>query len=211
MDPLKRITVFIFLIFILFYQGFSQQVPIGQWRDELPYNKVIAITEGGSRIYCATPYAVFYYDKADNTILRLTKINGLSDIGITAINYSSASQTLVIAYSNANIDLIKNNIVINISDIKRKDILGNKTINRINFIGSYAYLSCGFGIVVLDVNKEEIHDTYYIGQGGNHVNVLGIVKNSDDTLFAASDKGIYKASFQDPDLVDFSRWKKDSR
>jgi hypothetical protein len=211
MDRFIRISVIIFLIFNLFHSGFSQQVPIGQWRDELPYNKVIAVTEGENRIYCATPYAVFYYDKDDNTVTRLSKINVLSDIGITTINYSTSSKTLVIAYSDANIDLIKNNTVINISDIKRKSILGNKTINRINFIGSYAYLSCGFGIVVLDVDKEEIHDTYYIGQNGDHVNVLGLVKNNDDTLFAASEKGIYKASYNDPNLVDFSRWHKDPR
>ncbi len=211
MESVKKVTVFLNLIFFVFHLGFSQQVPIGQWRDELPYNQVISVTEGGNRIYCATPYAIFYYNKDDNTVIRLTKITGLSDIGISTINYSNDSKTLVIAYSNANIDLIKNNTIINISDIKRKSILGNKTINRINIIGQYAYLSCGFGIVVLDIDKEEIHDTYYIGQGGDHINVFGLVKNNADTLFAATEKGIYKAWYKDPNLVDFASWHKDSR
>jgi hypothetical protein len=209
MLSVKQFTVFVSLIFLLIPACFSQQVPIGQWRDELPYNEVISVTEAGSRIYCATPYAVFYYDKEDNTVIRMTKINGLSDIGISTINYSTASKTLVIAYVNANIDLVKNNTIINISDIKRKSILGNKTINRINFIGPYTYLSCGFGIVVLDIEKEEIHDTYYIGHGGDHVNVFGLVKTSDDTLFAATEKGIYKAYYNSPNLVDFASWHKD--
>lgn len=209
MESVKRITVFLTFFIFVFQPGYSQQVPIGQWRDELPFNQVISVTEGGSRIYCATPHAIFYYNKDDNTVVRLTKINGLSDIGISSINYSTVSKTLVVAYTNANIDLIKNNTIINISDIKRKSILGNKTINRINFIGPYAYLSCGFGIVVLDVDKEEIHDTYYIGRGGDRVNVFGLVKNNDDTLFAATGKGIYKAYYNDPNLVDYSRWHKD--
>ncbi len=211
MEPVKKVTVFLTFILFVFHPGYSQQVPIGQWRDELPYNQVISVTEGGSRIYCATPYAIFYYNKDDNTVNRLTKINGLSDIGISTINYSNDSKALVIAYSNANIDLIKNNTIINISDIKRKSILGNKTINRINIIGPYAYLSCGFGIVVLDIDKEEIHDTYYIGRGGDHINVFGLVKNNDDTLFAATEKGIYKAYYKNPNLVDFASWHKDSR
>lgn len=211
MKLIKSVIVFLTLIIFIYHPGFSQQVPIGQWRDELPYDPVISVTEVGNTIYSATPYAIFYYNKDDNSVTRLTKISGLSDIGISTINYSNELKTLVIAYTNANIDLIKNNTIINISDIKRKSILGNKTINRINFIGPYAYLSCGFGIVVLDVDKEEIHDTYYIGPGGDRVNVFGLVKTNDDTLFAVTEKGVYKAYYNDPNLVDYSSWHKDHR
>ncbi|MCX6249364.1 MAG: hypothetical protein NTX61_01295 [Bacteroidetes bacterium] len=211
---MKSVTRFVIsLSFLLYFlqAGYSQQVAIGQFRDELPYNQVISVTEGEDRIYCATPYSVFYFNKTDSSLVRLTKINGLSDIGISNINYNKDLKTLVIAYANANIDLLKGNTIINISDIKRKAILGNKTINRVNFIGQYAYLSCGFGIVVLDVDKEEIHDTYYIGNEGSHVNVLGLVKNDQDTLFAVTEKGIYKAWYNDPNLVNFASWKKEIR
>ena len=189
----------------------AQQIPIGQWREELPYTLCNAVTEADGKTYCSTPYAIFSVDKEDNSILRTTKINGLSDIGISSINYSKPYQTLVIAYSNANIDLIKNNVIINISDIKRKAILGNKTINSIYFIGKYAYLCCGFGIVVLDLEKEEIRDTYLIGKDGSQVNVLGLVKDNHDSLFAATEKGLYKASLKNPNLVNFANWRKDSR
>jgi ligand-binding sensor domain-containing protein len=200
-----------FLFISGFFQAFAQQVPIGQWRDELPYTLVNSITDAGTRVYASTPYAVFYYDKEDNSVVRITKISGLSDIGISTISYSKEYKTLVIAYSNANIDLIKNNTVINISDIKRKPILGNKTINNIYFRGKDAYLSCGFGIVVLDIDKEEFRDTYYIGKDGSQVNVLALTKNQDDTLFAATEKGIYKAGANDPNLSNFASWRKDSR
>jgi hypothetical protein len=69
--------------------GFAQTTGIGQWRDhQLPYNNCIAVKEVGSRIYCATQYSVFYYDKADNSVQRINKVNGLSDIGISSMNYS---------------------------------------------------------------------------------------------------------------------------
>jgi hypothetical protein len=208
-----KLSRYIF-IFILIISGisrvFAQQVPIGQWRDELPYTMINSLTDAGSRIYASTPYAVFYYDKEDNTVVRITKISGLSDIGISCINYNKEYQTLVIAYTNANIDLIRNNTIINISDIKRKPILGNKTINNIFFIGKDAYLSCGFGIVVLDISKEEIRDTYYIGTDGSQVNVLAMTKDQDDTLFAATEKGIYKAWVDDPNLANFLSWHKDA-
>jgi len=210
MNHLQKIFLLI-LLSLLVNTGFSQPVGIGQWRDQLPWSDCISVAEAGSKIYCATPYALFYFDKDDNSVQRLSKINLLSDIGINTISYSSDYQTLVIAYSNANIDLIKDNAVINISDIKRSTILGNKTINNIYFIGKYAYLSCSFGIVVLDVDKEEIHDTYYIGANGGQVNVMSLTKDSNDTLFAASDKGIYIASAKNPNLANYQNWKLDTR
>jgi hypothetical protein len=188
----------------------AQQIPIGQWRDELPYTLCNSVTDAGDKVYCSTPYAVLAVTKEDHSVSRTTKINGLSDIGISCINFNKANQTLVIAYTNANIDLVKNNVVINISDIKRKTILGNKTINSIYFIGTDAYLSCGFGIVVVDLDKEEIKDTYYIGKDGSQVNVLGIINDNKDTLFAATEKGIYRAYSKDPNLANFANWHKDT-
>jgi ligand-binding sensor domain-containing protein len=188
----------------------AQQVPIGQWRDELPYTLFNSVTDAGDRIYASTPYAVVCYNKSDNSVVRISKISGLSDIGISCISYNKEYKTLVIAYSNANIDLLKENTVINISDIKRKQILGNKTINHIHFEGKDAYLSCGFGIVILDISREEIRDTYYIGKNGSQVNVLGLTKSPENTFYAATEKGIYKADATDPNLANYASWKKDA-
>jgi hypothetical protein len=199
----------VFTLYVL--RASSQQIGIGEWRDELPYYMCISVTEAESKIYSATPFALFSFDKDDNSVQRITKINGLSDIGISTINYNKEYKTLVIAYTNANLDIFKNSTIINISDIKRASILGNKTINNIYFIGKYAYLSCGFGIVVLDIDKEEIHDTYYIGPNGTQVNVLSLTKDNKDTLFAATEKGIYRAYANSPNLANYESWAKDRR
>jgi streptogramin lyase len=209
-----KIHTFILLIILLLSPVItsSQGVAVGQWRDHLPYNKCIAVTEAKNNIYCATPYNVFYYDKDDNSINRLTKVSGLSDIGVSAINYHSGLNTLIIAYSNTNIDLIKNGRIINVSDIKRKQMLGNKTIYNIELIDKYAYLSCGFGIVVLDIEKYEILDTYFIGPEGSQINVFDLSHSShDSTLYAATESGVYSASLNSPNLADYSSWVLHSR
>ncbi len=185
----------------------AQQIPIGSWRDELPYTQCISVTEVGNLIYTATPYSIFSVDKDDNSVRRVSKINGLSDIGISCIRYNSSASTVVLTYTNANIDLIRGSNVTNISDIKRKQILGNKTINSIFCYDKYAYLACGFGIVVLDLEKDEIKDTYYIGANGSPVNVLALTAGQDDTLYAATEKGIYKAYIKDPAISNFANWK----
>ena len=206
MRIIKR-TLTVFFSFLIFLTLNAQEMGIGQWRDHLPWSYSISVTEAGNIIYCATPHGIIVYDKDENSVGRLTKINGLSDIGISNISYSNAYQTLVIAYSNTNIDLIMDNTIINIPDIKRKQILGNKTINKITLRNEFAYLACGFGIVVLDILKQEIHDTYYIGPDGNKINVLDITFN-DTSIFAATESGIYYAPVNDPNLSNFNVWNK---
>jgi len=210
-------SLFVFIYFLLFFlmpvnPSFAQEIGIGQWRDHLPYRKVISIAEGENKVYAATPYSLFYYDKTDNSLNRLNKVNGLSDVGISQIAYLPELKTLVIAYTNTNIDLIKNGEIINLSDIKRKPMLGNKTINRISFIGNRAYLACGFGIVVLDIEKEEFPEPiYYIGEQGAAINVNDITYNeSDSIIFAATDAGIYHAPFFNSNLANFAEWTREN-
>ncbi len=192
------------LLFILNYA--YAQIPVGTWRDHLPYNNVKMLADAGNKIFCATPYAVFSYNKSDNSIEKLSKINGLSDIGVSAINYAQNQHTLIIAYSNGNIDLIANNTITNIADVKRKAIQGQKRINNIMVINDLAYLSCGFGIVVLNLAKQEIADTYYIGQNGG-LKVVNQMTYDANWFYAATENGVYKADRNSPYLIDFNNWK----
>ena len=155
---MARFTLFVFFtFFVSLYQVNAQTGNYNQWLDHLPYNNCLAVAEADNIIYAATQYSLFYYNKTDNSKNRLNKVtpDGLSDIGISNIAYCSKLSTLVVAYSNTNIDLVNGTKVVNIPDIKRKQILGNKTINSILVIDKLAYLACGFGIVVLDIEKQE--------------------------------------------------------
>ncbi len=198
------ITLFFALINSLV---FAQGVGVGQWRDHLPYTNAKTLTEAGDRIYCASEEGLFYYSKSETTVDKLSKITGLSDIGFSTINYDSLTNTLVIAYSNANIDLIQDNRIINIPDIKRKIIPGNKIINKIFFKDNYAYLACGFGIVVLDLIKKEIKDTYYIGPNGDNINVTDITCDGNE-FYASTTGGIYHADVNASNLANYNFWSK---
>ncbi|MGE0634890.1 MAG: T9SS type A sorting domain-containing protein [Bacteroidia bacterium] len=186
---------------------FAQGVGIGQWRDHLPYTNAKTLTEAGDRIYCASEEGLFYYSKSETTVDKLSKINGMSDIGYSTINYDSLTNTLVVAYTNANIDLIQDTRIINIPDIKRKIIPGNKIINKIFFKDTYAYLACGFGIVVVDLIKKEIKDTYYIGPDGSSINVTDVTCDGNE-FYASSDAGIFHAPVNAPNLANYNFWTK---
>jgi hypothetical protein len=198
----KIITVF---FLVLSSAIFSQSIGIGNWRDELPYSKTIAVAKSDNIVYGATPNSMFTLRKEDNAMNRYSKINGLSDNGVSTIEYSDSEDVLFIAYTNTNIDLLKNGQIVNISDIKRKQILGKKTINDIYFINEIAYLSCGFGIVLVDVEREEIKDTWYIGDEGNAIEVYDIT-HEGNTIYAATESGIRTADLTSSNLADFQSW-----
>jgi hypothetical protein len=207
MNHYTRFLLFFFIVFS-HVQLSAQSMAIGDWREHLPYNNCIAVSEAGSLIYTATPYGIFTYDRSDNSIQRLTKINGLSDIGLSDIAWNSARKTLVITYTNANIDLLKDNKITNLSDIKRKPILGDKNIYSIVCLDKYAYLCCGFGIVVVDLEKEEIKDTYYLGPEGSPLAVYDLT-NDGSNFYAATASGVYSADMNASNLSNYASWTHD--
>lgn len=187
--------------------SFAQDgVGIGNWRTHLPYQKVIDVEPVGNKIYAATPFELFYYDTQDNSINILNKINGLSDIGISTIAYNESQRKLFVAYTNANVDLVYNDGTIkNMSDIKDKNFVGSKNINSIFFDGDLAYVACGFGIVVFDLKKEEVKDTYYIGNQGDAVNVTDVAFYNG-RIYACTDDGVYYAAQNAPNLANYAAW-----
>lgn len=204
--PVKRngILLLFLTIFLMSGDGIAQ-LAIGQWRDHLSYKKGISVTQNADMVYVATESGVFSLEKYDFSIDRLSKINGLSDVGVRTIRFNPLNNTLLLAYSNANIDLVVGNSIYNISDIKRALITGKKTINNIYFKDHLAYLACGFGIVVLDMNRREIKETYYIGVNGGYINIRDISSDAS-YIYAATDSGVYRASWASPNLADFSAW-----
>ncbi len=197
------------LVFILLFtvNEIVAQIPIGGWRDHFPYVQAKFVAKTGDKVFCATPYALFYYNLEDNSVEKLSRTNGLSDIEPCALRYNSAKDLLVVAYENANIDLIQGNNIRNLNDIKYKSIQGDKKIYHIEFQGNLAYLACGFGIVVIDLDRKEVKDTYYIGQNASSIKVNSIAFDTDN-IYAATESGIYFADRNNSNLVDFHAWQK---
>lgn len=199
-----RHLLLIFLLGILIFRSQAQPA-VGEWTDYQSYARAKNVVDTGNKVYCVTDGGLFSYNKTDNSIQKMSGINGLSDVGIQRLAFSKENGILLIAYQNANIDLLIGNDIFNLSDIKRKQISADKTINNVMFEGNLAYLSCGFGIVVINLDKKEIKDTYYIGKDGGYLNVLDMATNGA-FLFAATANGIYKASASESNLQNYNNW-----
>ena len=162
-------------------------MPIGAWKEYLPYNSAIDVAAGDNKIYCATPYSLFTVDLADNSIERLSRITGLSETGVSAIHYDETNHKLFVAYANSNIDIIYRNDIFNIPDIKRENVAGDKSIYNIYLFNNNYYLSTGLGVIVIDGSRFEVKESWFIGDGGNNVKVNGFA--SDGIFFLCGDRG----------------------
>jgi hypothetical protein len=202
---MKRILLILSILYSINTVTAAQEPAIGQWRVHLPFIKTRSVANTGDKIYCASERGLFYYQQSDNSVVPLSKITGLSELNVNTLRYDPTTGILVVAYTNANIDLINQNKITNISDIKRKNMTGDKNIYGIAFREKKAYLSCGFGIVVLDLEKNEIKDTYIIGPGGTEIKVFDI-DFLGNTIFAATEAGVYTADINNPNLGNFANW-----
>ena len=197
-------TVFLScIIYTVFTQ--AQSLRVGEWRDHLSYKSAQDVCEVGSSIYVSTDRALFEYNIADNSIERINTLNRLSDMGVSSIEGNENS--LIVAYENGNVDIIRGNNTVNLPDIKNASLIADKRINNINIDNNLVYLSCGFGIVVLDLDREEVKDTYFIGEFGAQTNVLS-TSLAHNSIYAATNKGIYRADISHPNLADYQAWEK---
>jgi hypothetical protein len=205
-----------FSVLLFFYATFSfaqvgnPMVGLDQWRIHLPYNDGKFVSGGNDLVYCATQYALCSYKKSDASVQRYSRLTGLSDFEISTIRYSAENKLLLIAYESSDIDLLYDDgTVVNIPDIKLKNIVGGKGINNIFFINQTAYLSCDFGIVVVDLIRHEIRDTYYIGPGGTSV-IVHQFGYTGARFYAATDKGLLYADASSQTLFNYESWSQDT-
>ena len=178
--------------------------PIGQWREHLSYRQALQVVKG-DQLYCASNNAVFSVSQ-DGSLNRYSKMNGLNDLDISTIGWDQESGQLVLAYSNSNLDVLKGSIVKNIGDIKRSTIAGNKRVASIFCRNGFAYLSTGLGVVIADLGKYEIKDSWFLGKNGAQISVLSFTADATD-FYAATEDGLKKAAITDPNLSNSNNWR----
>ncbi|MBN1388981.1 MAG: T9SS type A sorting domain-containing protein [Bacteroidales bacterium] len=200
---MSRYSLIIVLLSHLCMAG--AQGPMGSWTEHLPYRSLNFVSAGKEEVYGSTDFAITIFNKTYNEVKKLSKVNGLSDCGISTIEYSEDSEVLVIAYTTGNIDIYKDGAVTNIPDIMNTFISGDISINRLRTYGKYAYLTYNDGIIVIDIEKREIRDSWKPSADGvqNEVFDLNIF---DDTVFAATGTGLFKAAADHQGLAYFGNW-----
>jgi len=199
------------LLILLTTWNVNAQLAMGKWRTHFAYNAISQVTQTENKIFALSDGSLFSIDKEadcvdnDGCMEYYSKMNGLNDAGIVRIDYDKYSKKLLIMYKNGNIDMMSSGGIINVPDLYNKPLSLKKTINHVTFTPDKAYLSCEFGIIVMNTKKNEVADTYYIGPNGSEVKILSTAILGDQ-LYALAQNAIYKANINEPNLVNFEYW-----
>lgn len=193
---MKRTIYLLLFVLCITYTGLSQTTG---WTSHASYHNTTAVAEGNDNVFAVANGALYSYGKEDQSLRFYTKENGLSDANIDTIAYHPGTHTLLIIYSNSNIDLFTDNGIRNIPFLMNNVTIQDKEIQDISFHNNHAYLSGRFGIMALNLSKQEITDTYNIRRNVHS----SIVHN--DRLYAMTDEGLWYAPLT-VNMVDPNNW-----
>jgi len=176
---------------------------IGEWQEHLPWQRSRYVTQSSEKVYYATEWAVVEIDKSERSSRFITKVEGLSDVGINLLRYNASAKVLLLVYTNSNLDLFypADRSVLNLPIIqKNPNIVGDKQIYNVFFDGKIAYFACGFGILKFDLEDAEAEYTVFTSIPVRSFAIY------NSYLWAGTEDGLYRLPENDENPADFSRW-----
>jgi len=208
----KNRPYFTFVLLLLWPSAFclaQNDIPIGQWRTHFNYDQSFITTVFDEKVYSSASHSLLEVDLATQAVSKLSKANGLSDVGITALAAHAPSQSLVVGYANGNIDVLREGATYNLVEIKNANINTGKRINDIFFAENSMYVTTTFGMVEIDLETFDVLNTF--GELGNNGTVMAVYNGEmkGDTIVLATENGILTASrASGMNLLDFRNWKR---
>ena len=177
-----------------------------KWTDHLSYKNAFDISVWGAKIIVASEFGVFIFDEEDNSLNKLSKINGLLGERITSIKALTIDDAFVVGYETGDFSVVySDSRILHVNDVKNSGVSGDKIIYSVAEYGDNIYLGTTFGIVEYNIIKEEFGDTFYFGENGGYIQVNDITI-LNNYIFAATNTGVYKADVENPYLVDYNQW-----
>ena len=185
------------LLFALLLPTQAQRV--GAWRSFPASYNTVAVAEASNLVFGLADGTLYSYGKEDSRVTFYSRQTGLSDFGIKLIGYNPAVRMLLIAYTNGNIDLMSEEGIYNLPFLKNAGNIADKEPLGIDFHNERAYLSTQFGIVVIQMDKKEIAETYRFNLPTYSVCI------QEETVFVATGEGLRRANMRD-NLLDNQNW-----
>lgn len=180
-------------------------VPIGQWRTHVSYNSVNSIAVTPEKVYAASGTGIMVLDLSDRSLSVLTALNGLSGDIISTLAFDPVSGELFIGYSSGVLGVISGTDIAHFNWVREST--GEATIRHIAFANGMSYLATPYGLVVFDVARHEVRETWRnLGENGTPLSlfqsaILG------DSIYLATEAGVLAGRRTD-NLLDYHNWKR---
>ena len=165
------------------------QTASGIWTAHYAYRPAQFVAVDGSRVYCAQRSGLFVYDADRKVLTTKSKVDGLSDAGISAMAFDETTSTLVVGYAGGGIDLLSGRQSHCVDALKGQQQYVDKRVRHIFCHKGLAYLSCSFGVMVVDLKHRQLLHACLVGSGGQAVEVSAVALWQDQ-LCAATAEGL---------------------
>jgi ligand-binding sensor domain-containing protein len=175
----------------------------GAWRDHFAYTQGADVLVQGGQAICVTSAGLLFFDGEAE---KISKVNGLSDFGLTAALYDEQSGCIFVGYDNGSIDVLRSadprkirqgNQTKKIEAWKNFVTHGRKGINR--FLRVDDLILVATNAQMLEIKNEEIRANYTIDEYNYTIDEYNDTLAVQDlallgnTIAAATPKGLYTA------------------
>ena len=197
-------VIFLFLCCCPFL-SIASSIATEGWKTYLSYYHTNSVEESNEQVFVVAEGSLYTYGKEDQSIRPYYKGNGLNDNTISLIRYNRQTSSLLIVYDNSNIDILEGHTAVNLPYLYTSTSFREKRVNTVLIQDRYAYLCTAFGIVVIDMERKEVKDTYNLTLNITSCAVLGDYIYACTTDRASAPSGILRASLND-NLLDRANW-----
>jgi len=186
----------------------AQLQATGQWRTHLSYRDAKVCQASENYVYAASFSGFFRVKQGSGELQKLGTQEGFAGLEVTCLNFEPQRSCLFIGYADGNIDLLfGDQRIVNIPGFAQKMLIGDKRILDVSFRDNYALVSTQFGLLVVDLVRHEIKDSYTaIGPLGSALAVWSSAVYRD-SLFVGTPLGLRKAPWNATlNLNDYQNW-----
>ncbi len=203
---MRKYVVFISLL-IWNTIGFAQ-VP-GTWNEYFSFRNVQQLESVDDNVFALSGNGIFIYNTSSQEIQKITKLNGLSTVGLTCMAFCDSTSSFLIGYNDGALDILDYPSLKAkpISTIANKSLYGSKRINAIAMKNDTAVIATEFGVLTFSMRSQKFISTTILSNDGSYVPAKSVTVDRG-TLYAATTKGIFSANLSNANISDFSSWTK---
>lgn len=134
----------------------------GTWQAFPAMRQVQAIASSDGTLWAGTDGGVFRYDPASGEIRRYTTVDGLSSPAVRSLAIDERHAAVWIGHASGTLDRLdpRTGAIRTFFEIARADRYAQRGINRIRPTGDSLLVATDFGVVVFDVVRGEVRDTF---------------------------------------------------
>lgn len=205
------IAIFSFLLAICVSPALGQQSE--GWTAHTSFGEGTDLSLTDSHVWISTEGGVYSIERSSGGISRLTVVDGLAQVGSSAISADQSRGVIWVGYDDGLMDRIdaETGEIRTFRDIERAEQYTARGINRITVQGDSLLIGTEFGVVVFDPTRNEVRDSYSrFGSLPVAMTVHDVYVETEvfgrATMWVATNEGIAHAPLNGLNLQDPASW-----